>query len=292
MFRHRSSVSELALRVFCDSCQRLAVWPVIQAVRRTRLPRGPPGGAADSPNWGGYNARMGIRFSCPNGHRLNVKAFLAGRRGICPFCGAKFTIPSQSTAPAGELAPDPADASPEAGSTELPTAVPGGDFERELARHIEASAAANPSGPAGVEPHSPPPPPAAPQPAIADPLAETPAAVWYVRPPSGGQFGPAQSDLLSTWLNEGRISPDTLVWREGWADWREAASVFPSLQPATSLAPEPPIAAPAGASPSGGLRSAPRRRRGPNLGLIVVLALAALLLLAVFLGILMGLPTR
>jgi hypothetical protein len=39
---------------------------------------------------------MGIRFSCPNGHKLNVKENLAGRRGICPACGAKFVIPSAS----------------------------------------------------------------------------------------------------------------------------------------------------------------------------------------------------
>jgi hypothetical protein len=37
---------------------------------------------------------MGIRFSCPNGHLLNVKDHLAGKRGICPSCGAKFVIPA------------------------------------------------------------------------------------------------------------------------------------------------------------------------------------------------------
>jgi hypothetical protein len=37
---------------------------------------------------------MGIRFSCPNGHKLNVKTFLAGKRGVCPQCGAKFIIPA------------------------------------------------------------------------------------------------------------------------------------------------------------------------------------------------------
>jgi hypothetical protein len=31
------------------------------------------------------------------------------------------------------------------------------------------------------------------------------------------------------WIAEGRITPDTLVWREGWRDWREAREVFPSL---------------------------------------------------------------
>jgi hypothetical protein len=37
---------------------------------------------------------MGIRFTCPNGHKLHVKAFLAGKRGVCPHCGEKFVIPA------------------------------------------------------------------------------------------------------------------------------------------------------------------------------------------------------
>ena len=41
---------------------------------------------------------MGIRFLCPNGHKLNVKAFLAGERGICPQCDAKFLVPRESGA--------------------------------------------------------------------------------------------------------------------------------------------------------------------------------------------------
>jgi hypothetical protein len=39
---------------------------------------------------------MGIRFYCPNGHKLNVKVFLAGKRGICPECDAKFVVPFES----------------------------------------------------------------------------------------------------------------------------------------------------------------------------------------------------
>lgn len=39
---------------------------------------------------------MGIRFQCPQGHALNVKAFLAGKRGICPECDARFIVPAQS----------------------------------------------------------------------------------------------------------------------------------------------------------------------------------------------------
>ena len=46
---------------------------------------------------------MGIRFYCPSGHKLNVKTFLAGKRGICPHCGARFRIPKESLA--GEAVP-------------------------------------------------------------------------------------------------------------------------------------------------------------------------------------------
>src|SRR3954453_12022259 len=39
---------------------------------------------------------MGIKFHCPNGHRLNVKSFLAGKKGVCPKCGTKMRIPTAS----------------------------------------------------------------------------------------------------------------------------------------------------------------------------------------------------
>lgn len=62
-----------------------------------------------------------------------------------------------------------------------------------------------------------------------DPLADSAEVVWYVRPPTGGQFGPATPEVIRGWLAEGRISSDTLVWREGWRDWLEAGGVFPQL---------------------------------------------------------------
>ena len=43
---------------------------------------------------------MGIRISCPNGHKLNVKDHLAGKRGICPTCRATFMIPAADAASA------------------------------------------------------------------------------------------------------------------------------------------------------------------------------------------------
>lgn len=41
---------------------------------------------------------MGIRFLCPNGHKLHVKSHLAGRKGVCPTCGVKIVIPQDSVA--------------------------------------------------------------------------------------------------------------------------------------------------------------------------------------------------
>ncbi len=52
---------------------------------------------------------MGIRFLCPNGHRLNVKEFLAGKRGICPNCDVRFLVPMQSGGRV-EAIQEPADA--------------------------------------------------------------------------------------------------------------------------------------------------------------------------------------
>src|SRR5438034_11770916 len=39
---------------------------------------------------------MGIKFHCPNGHKLNVKSFLAGKKGVCPKCGTRVRIPTAS----------------------------------------------------------------------------------------------------------------------------------------------------------------------------------------------------
>jgi hypothetical protein len=64
---------------------------------------------------------------------------------------------------------------------------------------------------------------------LADPIAEAPSAVWYVRPPSGGQYGPASGEIMRKWLGEGRVSADSLIWREGWPDWKSASSQFPQL---------------------------------------------------------------
>jgi len=68
---------------------------------------------------------MGIRFKCPNGHSLNIKSHLAGKKGKCPKCGAKVLIPDvsqESTQLASAqmketAAPPPSDMRTESGET-------------------------------------------------------------------------------------------------------------------------------------------------------------------------------
>ncbi len=192
---------------------------------------------------------MGIRFFCPNGHKLNVKTFLAGKRGLCPKCGAKVLIPSASD-PAASKSPDeealppkstPEQHAPSESAPEQPTPP-------ELPPPIPPS----PPG-AGDEPDTPRPPASdASDPLIFEELdfnaleaftrpkdpgpsrhvgsVESSGELsWYVRLPSGGQFGPATSDVIRSWIAEGRVSADSLIWREGWRDWRVASSEFPEL---------------------------------------------------------------
>ena len=70
---------------------------------------------------------MGIRFLCPNGHKLNGPSSLRGKPGQCPHCGSRFTIPAdEAPAPASTPVPTPAPTEqPVAVSTEAPTSTPG-----------------------------------------------------------------------------------------------------------------------------------------------------------------------
>ena len=234
---------------------------------------------------------MGIKFNCPNGHKLNVKSFLAGKKGVCPHCGAKFRIPNE---PGDEDDDLPAPLAPPGTAPPLPMGVPadshrgrgganggcgiagGSSCHRRAGGHSDghARAAARDSGGAdgnyaadggasrppgcalvgvpvggvatgiplpvggplvgaplagGAVPMAGPPAARIPPAPLPDPIAEAPAAVWYVRPPTGSQYGPARGDVMRKWITEGRVSGDSLVWREGWPDWKNAAQLFPNL---------------------------------------------------------------
>ena len=158
---------------------------------------------------------MGIRFLCPNGHKLNVKVFLAGERGICPQCDAKFLVPRES----GGLAEAIDDlAATEAGEALSSTSMHSGHEE-------------------------PPPAPSLP-PAVA---AETPVTDegWHVRMASGEQFGPANAEVMRGWIAEGRVPVDCWVWRTGWPEWKPGGQAITLLNgPAPPALPTPPASEP------------------------------------------------
>jgi hypothetical protein len=141
-----------------------------------------------------------------------------------PKPGAKTAVAQQPKAAAAPVTP----------VTAVPTGAPVGTVKpATVTPVVPVGTAAQPAtladavrAAAATAATSPAPAPAA---ATNDPIAEAPTAIWYVRPPSGGQYGPARGDLLRQWVNEGRVTPQSLVWREGWPDWKVASDVFPSL---------------------------------------------------------------
>lgn len=187
---------------------------------------------------------MGIRFYCPNGHKLNVKSELAGKVGICPKCQARMTIPTESVCEAtgkGASEGTAADATfgtsdengerlgGEAAGTDAQNTTsvdePSGKFflngERaeaalgDVLRRAVDGSAQNGRGSARFD--------------DAEPLRD-PRLLWYVRSRDNQQYGPATGDVMTSWINERRIGPQTLVWREDWSAWQEAGRVFPELE--------------------------------------------------------------
>jgi hypothetical protein len=235
---------------------------------------------------------MGIKFHCPQGHKLNVKAFLAGKRGVCPKCGSKLRIPSASEPGLdgeGSDEPEETDAAHSAASRGNGSGVVA---EAIATRHV-ASQVAAPAVAAAPLPYAADTAPASQESgsAIDDPIAQQPTAIWYVRPPTGGQYGPARGDVMRRWLAEGRVSGDSLVWREGWTDWQTASKLFPQLlapDAAAEVASRPAPARQASLAPRSSARTAARyqskQQSTSALAIGIVIGLAALC--AVLIGVL------
>jgi len=204
---------------------------------------------------------MGVRFQCPHGHKLHVKAELAGKRAICPECGAKFIVPAFS---GGRVEWDTGggptgngDAPASGAASEGPPPSKGG--ARGGIESAPPSPAATPPQAASSEPvesvliqTQPPPIAAASEPPAAQAPTSEPIA-WYVRPAAGGQFGPATTEVFQQWIEDGRVAVDSWVWRTGWADWKAGGEALaqiadrPSLEPGASIAT---ASAPRAASPA------------------------------------------
>lgn len=160
---------------------------------------------------------MGIRFYCPNGHKLNVKEHLAGKAGFCPECGARLVIPYHSTRKSSkelgkENTQTPEDTNPTFSMT------PSSFFVEEMNQSQDNLASSEPH--LGATAHA----------GEVNPILQDQTVVWYIQVPGGPQYGPATGQVVHSWILEHRISPTMLVWREGWANWLEAKNVFPELE--------------------------------------------------------------
>lgn len=166
---------------------------------------------------------MGIVAFCPTGHRVKVKDHLAGKKGICPQCGATFRIPSTTPAAADRAAG--ASGLPQATVVSLDPAVAASLppvialAESPPAMAASASEHGFPLG-ADVAPAPPP-----------RPITEAPGASWCWAVP-GGQPSPQLSgEGMLAWLESGAVTGGELVWRSDWAGWVSIREVFPEACP-------------------------------------------------------------
>jgi hypothetical protein len=137
---------------------------------------------------------MGIVAVCPNGHRIKVKDELAGRKGVCPTCAARFRIPHKDAQPDAD--------SPRDVGTNLPTA-----------RAVSLDPVAVSTLP------------------TAAPLDERPESPWLIAVRGGTPSGPLDAAAFGAWLESGEATAEHVVWREGWPEWRPLGDVCPGAIP-------------------------------------------------------------
>jgi len=215
---------------------------------------------------------VGIRFHCPNGHQLNVKSFLGGKRGYCPKCNVKLRIPTES-----EPGLDPESDS----GDELVTDIPADESEPSTSQAIvnmspqlTGTAGSNSNNGTAAQPAT----KAATAPIDLEIDADR-EAHWYLCPPSGGQYGPVGIQTMRQWIAEGRVTADSLVWRNGWPDWLNAGNVFDSL-PKVAASPAEVAETPAPELLRSNSTQVGRRRKSERTTMtaVILLLLAALLL--------------
>ncbi len=141
---------------------------------------------------------MGIHFACHVcSKKLNIKQELAGRRGICPACSAKFRIPLHD---AEKSTPVDSPAEPRArrpSNGHAPT-------DPSVREDVVAAAQTHGGG------------------QMIDLIDDDPTSTWYVRPPGGGQYGPATAGSDTSFVSGNRASARE-VEEFGFADSAHAA---------------------------------------------------------------------
>tara|TARA_R110002049_G_scaffold27321_3_gene94434 strand:- start:77879 stop:78706 length:828 start_codon:yes stop_codon:yes gene_type:complete len=189
---------------------------------------------------------MGIRFACHEcDKQLNIKRELAGKRGVCPECSTRFRIPLQDAPTSSPIKPShPAQSSTSDATNSDATNLSRDRNGQEASAGAKvavasADSAATPNSRASVTPServssNPQQPQSDAGTSVAgisssELLAGDSSATWYVRPPTGGQYGPASADVFRSWIDQGRVAATSLIWRDGWPQWRVASEVLSEL---------------------------------------------------------------
>jgi hypothetical protein len=152
---------------------------------------------------------MGIRFKCHHCQApLNIKAELANKRGVCPQCQGKFRIPPNSQESSLSL-----EQSASASSVNEPTRAPTTltPTKQDALRHPQPQAQATATNASSDTPDN--------GSASSEPL-------YFVRPPSGGEYGPANKATIELWISQRRITSETLICQVGSTQWKKAREVF------------------------------------------------------------------
>lgn len=179
---------------------------------------------------------MGIVCHCPNGHRVKVKDKLAGKRGLCPRCGATFSIPAGDGEPsaAGQKPAEPTlpvarfvPLEPAVVAT-LPRAMPFGTAAAaaaaaRMAKAVVAEQEGDEDDTVAVIPVDVAPPRF--HPAIAD----RPDLSWRIAYPGGEASEAVDAVTMQEWLSGGQAEGSELVWRADWAEWMPVRGVFPEF---------------------------------------------------------------
>ncbi len=152
---------------------------------------------------------MGIRFKCHHCQApLNIKSDLATKRGLCPHCHGKFRIPAQDQELSLSI-----DQAAWNSST-----ITNGQAAEWIASDSDVSAAsiseaATPTIRSKTPKNEP----------------STIEQLYLVRPPSGGEYGPAAIETIEIWIAQRRLTAETMVCPIGTSQWKKARDVFASL---------------------------------------------------------------
>ncbi|MDR0390946.1 MAG: DUF4339 domain-containing protein [Planctomycetaceae bacterium] len=145
---------------------------------------------------------MGIRFFCPNGHKLNVKSQLAGLRGYCPDCGAELTIPMASTRKSSK----------EGGGLIDNTETQNQNQQNQQNQILDIIATFNDFT------------------VLQNPILKDESIEWHIHNPDDkSQQGPLTNQTIKKLLQQDKIKPYFYIWYEGLPDWLPASSIFPEL---------------------------------------------------------------